>query len=202
MDGINAIEVSHLVDADATRALGRRLARRLLTQALEEPATALPPLLLLRGDLGAGKTCLVQGLAEGLGIEEPITSPTFALAHHYRGETRIQRSTNGAPRSAQASATDTWIHVPTALVHLDLYRLEQPAAAAELFAQEEEEARTLGAVLAVEWPERLAVLPQPCWQVELKEAGEGREARLLSPGMPTALRTSPQLQAGQAVDLG
>ena len=62
-----------LSDAAATQAFGRQLALRL-------PAGSI---LLLAGDLGAGKTCLVQGLAAGLGIEEPITSPTFALAQHY-----------------------------------------------------------------------------------------------------------------------
>ena len=87
-----------LPDAAATQALGRELAGQ------------LPPgsILLLLGDLGAGKTCLVQGLARGLGIDEPITSPTFALAQHYQG----QRG--------------------RALVHLDLYRLELAAAADEL----------------------------------------------------------------------
>ena len=107
-----------LRDAAATQAFGRQLALRL-------PAGSI---LLLAGDLGAGKTCLVQGLAAGLGIEEPITSPTFALAQHYP------------------------LQPAGGLVHLDLYRLELAAAADELFAQEEEEARALGALLAVEWP--------------------------------------------------
>jgi tRNA threonylcarbamoyladenosine biosynthesis protein TsaE len=111
--------------------------------------------LLLEGDLGAGKTCLVQGLAEGLGIEEPITSPTFALAQHYDGR-----------RPAG----------PTALVHLDLYRLEQVAAADELFLQEEEEALALGAVLAVEWPERLSFVPAGAWRVRLEIPADGEEA--------------------------
>jgi tRNA threonylcarbamoyladenosine biosynthesis protein TsaE len=145
-----------LADAAATRALGWHLATTL-------PAGAL---LLLHGDLGAGKTCLVQGLAEGLGIGEPITSPTFALAQHYEG----QRADGAA----------------TALVHLDLYRLEDPAAADELFAQEEEEAQALGAVLAVEWPERLGSDPGPCWRVELEPADPadpeaGRRVRLRRP---------------------
>jgi tRNA threonylcarbamoyladenosine biosynthesis protein TsaE len=148
IDAPAAPAAHELVDAAATRALGRELAERL-------PAGAL---LLLQGDLGAGKTCLVQGLAEGLGIGEPITSPTFALAQHYAG---------------QRPGGDG-----TALVHLDLYRLEDAAAADELFAQEEEEARALGAVLAVEWPERLSVRPEPCWRVELTFAGEGRRARI------------------------
>ena len=85
----------------------------------------------------------MQGLAAGLGIEEPITSPTFALAQHYP-----------LPKGG-------------GLVHLDLYRLELPAAADELFAQEEEEARALGALLAVEWPERLSSAPAGCWQIQL-----------------------------------
>ena len=59
---------------ETTRALGRLLARELATAST---------ILLLSGPLGAGKTSLVQGLAEGLGISEPITSPTFALAQHY-----------------------------------------------------------------------------------------------------------------------
>jgi tRNA threonylcarbamoyladenosine biosynthesis protein TsaE len=126
-----------LADAQATRALGSRLAQQWL--ALPPPNR---PLLLLQGDLGAGKTCLVQGLAAALGIDEPITSPTFALAQHYQGE-------NGA------------------LVHLDLYRLEQSAAADDLLAQEEESALELGALLAVEWPERLSLLPQPRWLLQL-----------------------------------
>jgi tRNA threonylcarbamoyladenosine biosynthesis protein TsaE len=142
-----------LADAAATRALGAELAGLL---------TPGPAVLLLRGDLGAGKTCLVQGLAAALGIDEPITSPTFALAQHY-----------GGPGGG-------------GLVHLDLYRLEQPAAADELFAQEEETARDLGAVLAVEWPQRLSFIPAEAWQVELElpaggDPEAGRLARVWTP---------------------
>ncbi len=145
-----------LADAEATRALGAELAELL--------SSTSSPTLLLIGDLGAGKTCLVQGMAEALGIEEPITSPTFALAQHYGG-------TCGA------------------LVHLDLYRLEQPAAADELLAQEEEQAREQGAVLAVEWPERLSQLPEDCWRVELSlldpaDPERGRLAVITPPADP------------------
>lgn len=134
-------EPHRLADAAATRALGMALAERLLASPQQ------PAILLLQGDLGAGKTCLVQGLAAGLGIDEPITSPTFALAQHYGGQRPGGR--------------------PTALVHLDLYRLEQASAADELFAQEEEEAAALGAVLAVEWPERLSSPPPGAWRLQL-----------------------------------
>ena len=135
-----------LRDAAATRALGEALAHQLSPGSI----------LLLLGDLGAGKTCLVQGLAVGLGILEPITSPTFALAQHYQ-------TSHGR-----------------ALVHLDLYRLEQPAAADELFAQEEEEALALGALMAVEWPERLSLLPQEAWQLrlDLVDAADPEAGRL------------------------
>jgi len=154
-----------LLDAAATRRLGRRLARRILPGC--RPGNV--PLLLLQGDLGAGKTCLVQGLAEALGIDEPITSPTFALAQHYTGRRHDGRT--------------------TALVHLDLYRLEPGFSADELFAQEEEEARELGALMAVEWPERLSCLPSDAWRLRLS---------LRDPQLPEAGRlariTPPQRQ--------
>jgi tRNA threonylcarbamoyladenosine biosynthesis protein TsaE len=127
-----------LPDAAATQAIGRDLAQRWLALPVADR-----PVLLLQGDLGAGKTCLAQGLAQGLEISEAITSPSFALAQHYQGEAG-------------------------ALVHLDLYRLEHSAAADELFAQEEEAALELGALLAVEWPERLSVVPEHSWTVQLR----------------------------------
>ncbi|MFM7550033.1 MAG: tRNA (adenosine(37)-N6)-threonylcarbamoyltransferase complex ATPase subunit type 1 TsaE [Cyanobacteriota bacterium] len=150
-----------LADAGATRALGAELAERL--------SAAPSPTLLLIGDLGAGKTCLVQGLAAALGIDEPITSPTFALAQHYAGR-------GGA------------------LVHLDLYRLEESAAADELFSQEEEEARASCAILAVEWPERLSFTPAGAWAVtlrHLRDGGPGRLAWLAPPAAP-AVAGPPQ----------
>jgi tRNA threonylcarbamoyladenosine biosynthesis protein TsaE len=98
----------------------------------------------------------VQGLAEGLGISEAITSPTFALAQHYP---------QGTPR----------------LVHLDLYRLEHPSSADELFLQEEEEARAAGALMAVEWPERLRLDLPEAWRLDLRHQDEGRLAQLSPP---------------------
>jgi len=196
-----AIERLWLADAADTAALGQRLARELAGAgpgapggpdgdgASQEsppgsgqpggepgPAPFQPQILLLSGGLGAGKTCLVQGLAAALGISEAITSPTFALAQHYQG---------------QGSAG------PTALVHLDLYRLELAAAADDLFAQEEEEAAALGALLAVEWPERLGFWPQGAWQVELQLEGEGRLALIRRPQLgPPEGPPGPGDQAG------
>ena len=83
--------------------------------------------LLLSGNLGAGKTAFVRGLAVGLGIDpEEVSSPTFTLVHEYRGG-RL------------------------ALYHADLYRLER-AAAEEIGL---EELGISAGVLAIEWPDRL-----------------------------------------------
>jgi tRNA threonylcarbamoyladenosine biosynthesis protein TsaE len=83
--------------------------------------------LLLAGNLGAGKTAFVRGLAAGLGIDpEDVSSPTFTLVHEYRGG----RLT---------------------LYHADLYRLEK--AAAEDIGLEEMGVED--GVLAIEWPDRL-----------------------------------------------
>ena len=114
-------------------------------------------LLLLEGPLGAGKTSLVKGIGISLGINEPITSPTFPLAQHYP---------KGKPP----------------LVHLDLYRLEDHKAANDLFIQEEEEAQNLGALMVVEWPERLSLELLDAWIIKLNYRNdESRSAQLISP---------------------
>ncbi len=83
-------------------------------------------MILLSGNLGAGKTAFVRGLAEGLGIDaEDVSSPTFTLVHEYRGG----RLT---------------------LYHVDLYRLEK-AATDDLGLEELHRG-----VLAIEWPDRLS----------------------------------------------
>ena len=149
-------EIRTLEDLEATKDLGRMLAVQLKPHDI----------LLIQGPLGAGKTSLVQGLAEPLGIKEPITSPTFALAQHYP---------EGSPP----------------LVHLDLYRLEQANAANDLFLQEEEEASAMGALLVVEWPERLTLALPDAWRLKLSYAkASGRTVTLKSPRL-RSLSTAP-----------
>jgi tRNA threonylcarbamoyladenosine biosynthesis protein TsaE len=65
--------------ADATRAVAGALAESLVPGDL----------VLLVGDLGAGKTAFAQGLAKGLGVEEPVTSPTFTIVQQYEGRLRL-----------------------------------------------------------------------------------------------------------------
>ena len=115
--------------------------------------------LLLDGPLGAGKTSLVKGIAKGLGITEPITSPTFPLAQHY-------------------------LNGHKALFHLDLYRLESKNSANELFLQEEEEIRALNGVMVVEWAERLSLKIQDAWIAKLEYTNNNeRLIKLFSPSI-------------------
>jgi tRNA threonylcarbamoyladenosine biosynthesis protein TsaE len=106
---------------------------RALTQAEleaegENLGRSLPPgaLLTFQGDLGAGKTTMVQAVARGLGVSTPATSPTYALVHRYHGRR--------GP-----------------VFHLDCFRLRSPDEAADL---DWEGLLTEGDAILVEWPER------------------------------------------------
>lgn len=114
--------------------------------AMQEYAAALarilPPeaTLALHGDLGAGKTTFVQGLARGLGIHDPITSPTFTLFSLHKGPSRT-------------------------LVHLDAYRLGNDRQADDLML---EDFLTTPWCLAVEWPERISAwIPRDALHLDL-----------------------------------
>ena len=125
--------ISH--SAAETIAFGRQLA-----------ATLQPgDVLALIGDLGAGKTCLVKGIAAGLGIAQAVTSPTFTLIHEYTGG-----------------------RYP--LAHVDLYRLESPAAAVAIGIED-----YLGGpgITVIEWAERIeSLLPARTKQIRLTAIDE------------------------------
>ncbi len=134
-------------DPAATRRLGAELARRLAPAGV----------LLLSGDLGAGKTVLAQGVAAGLGIDPAeVQSPTYTLIREHR-----------APSGAR-------------LIHLDLYRLE-PQEALELGL---EEVLAAPAVKVVEWAERLPWAVPGALHLELRRHPGGREIHEL--GGPAA----------------
>lgn len=116
---------------------------RSLAAALAELARP-SDLLVLVGDLGAGKTAFTQGFGGGLGIDEQITSPTFALVRSYTG--RLD------------------------LYHLDVYRLEQVAEALDLGLSE---LLDDGSVTVIEWGDAIApVLPHDYLEVHLRFVGD------------------------------
>jgi tRNA threonylcarbamoyladenosine biosynthesis protein TsaE len=108
-------------------------------------------LVLLHGDLGAGKTVFVKGLAEGLGLDPGgVTSPTFTLVHEYLGG-----------------------RLP--LLHLDLYRL----TATDLDEVGLDSDQAARGVVVVEWAERLTRRPAASLAVHIGDlGGEAREIRV------------------------
>lgn len=123
---------------------------RALASALAELARA-GDLLLLSGDLGAGKTAFAQGFGKGLGIDEPITSPTFTLAREYQGE-RLR------------------------LHHLDVYRME---AMAEVFDVDLPELLDDEAVVLVEWGDAIAAaVPVDYLEIQLHLGDSDDERRV------------------------
>jgi len=130
-----------IADEARTEQLGRRLGD--LVRAGD--------LVFLEGDLGAGKTKLVGGIARGMGFDEtePVTSPTFAIVHEMEGRLPI--------------------------VHVDLYRLERPSEVADLGLHEHVER---GAVVLVEWGERFReALGTPALIVRI-DLGEGTQRKI------------------------
>jgi tRNA threonylcarbamoyladenosine biosynthesis protein TsaE len=110
--------------------------------------------VLLEGTLGAGKTTFAQGVAQGLGVDAEVTSPTFALVHEYEGR------------------------LP--LFHMDLYRLSGEEEF-ELIGGWEYLRR--GGVCLIEWAERLGdAVPKPHWRVHLEHRSRGRRVWFFKEG--------------------
>src|SRR5579864_4969073 len=129
--------------AEETTELGRRLAAEL------KPGS----IVLLRGDLGAGKTTLVKGIAEGFKAAkaEGVTSPTFTLIHEYRGP-------------------------QVTLYHIDLYRIDTQR---ELDTLALDDLMTANSILLIEWGEKFARFAKER-DVEIAIAHRGGDERLVS----------------------
>ena len=140
-------EVFTTHSAEETIALGRTLAKKL----------SPPKLVLLRGDLGAGKTTLVKGIAEAFGAAaaDDVTSPTFTIIHEYRGP------------EAQ-------------LYHIDLYRIESERELENLAL---DDLRVPGSVLLIEWGEKFpSLLREKDAEIVLEALGpEHRKIRVQMP---------------------
>ena len=105
----------------------------------------IPAVIELVGDVGAGKTTFVRGLAQGLGIEEPLSSPSFTISRFYQGK----------------KAT---------LTHYDFYRLEDPGLMAEDLAESITDENN---VTVIEWGQSIAdILPPEHKVIEIKYIDE------------------------------
>lgn len=141
--------VIDLPDAAATQTLGQALGAQI-------PAGSV---LLLQGNLGSGKTTLVQGLGQGLGIDD-IDSPTFTLINEY-------------------------LQGRLPLYHIDLYRLSS-AEADVLFLENYWEGLEVDpGIVAIEWSERLSYLPPEPIEIALSYSAAGRQANLKLPASLT-----------------
>lgn len=125
---------------EETRELGAALA------ALLVPGDVVS----LIGDLGAGKTCLVQGAALSLGVKEPVASPTFVLVREYRGDVPVY--------------------------HLDVYRLDRLQEVLDLGF---EDLLDPGGVIFIEWGDAIdSLLPDSYLEVELSISGDEEHRRV------------------------
>lgn len=112
----------------------------------------IPSVIELVGDVGAGKTTLVRGLAEGLGVKEPVTSPSFTISKSY-----------ALPDEKQ-------------LIHYDFYRLNDPGLMAEDLAENLSNSNN---IVVIEWGESIAdLLPDDHIKIVIEYTEDGRKVIL------------------------
>ena len=134
--------------ADVTQELGRTIGEN----------ASVGDVILLTGELGAGKTCLTQGIALGLGVEGYVRSPTFVLMTRHHGRLTLH--------------------------HVDLYRMGSAAEAWDLGLDEQ---LFSDGICVIEWADRAAELfPEDCLRIDLTY-GQDPESReiILEPGIAT-----------------
>ncbi len=132
--------------SEETQRIGAAIAERL----------PIPAVVLLRGDLGTGKTTLTRGIAQGLGLSDPgaVSSPSFTIVNIYRGDCPIY--------------------------HVDLYRLHGKR---DLYSIGLEDFLGIDGVTVVEWSERLSPMPEGAVQIEIEDAGgDRRTLHIICPG--------------------
>lgn len=106
----------------------------------------------LEGDLGAGKTTIAQGICRGLGVKEPVTSPTFAIMHQYNGKYPIY--------------------------HIDAYRIESETELQDLGLEEFLEGEGIS---LVEWAEKIMpVLPTTYLLIEIRTIAANEQGRMIT----------------------
>ncbi len=131
------VETRSSGSADETRRIGMSLAREI----------GIPGVVLLRGELGTGKTTLTRGIAQGLGLTDPtlVNSPSFTLVNIYQGDCPIY--------------------------HVDLYRLRNER---DLYSIGMDDFLGKEGVTVVEWSEKLSYLPEQALEIGIEDAGDDR----------------------------
>ncbi|MCU0641255.1 MAG: tRNA (adenosine(37)-N6)-threonylcarbamoyltransferase complex ATPase subunit type 1 TsaE [Candidatus Margulisbacteria bacterium] len=137
--------------AEETVELGRRIGAVLKANDV----------VALTGELGAGKTTLIQGIARGLGVKDHVTSPTFIIINEYQGR------------------------LP--LYHIDLYRLDDVKLIEELGI---DEYFAKGGICVIEWAEKLAgLLPAGAATITIESQGENERTICVSSGLAARLKS-------------
>ena len=144
---MKTVETFETRSPEETEALAARIAGE----------TALGTIILLRGNLGAGKTAFTRGFARGLGIQDPVSSPTFTIVQEYPFGKGI-------------------------FFHLDLYRIDSPDAA--LAFGIDEFLYAADGIALIEWPERIqGLFPPHTVYVDIRR-GETEEERVITVEQP------------------
>lgn len=135
--------------SDATYAIGERLGS--LSKGGE--------CFVLSSDLGGGKTTFTKGLAKGLGISGPVTSPTFTVNRTYQGDSGLTLS------------------------HFDFYRLDDPGVVGHELAEVEADPLM---VTVIEWANIVRdVLPEDCIHIQIDRTADGEDERIIRMQVPT-----------------
>jgi tRNA threonylcarbamoyladenosine biosynthesis protein TsaE len=142
--------IYHSKSSDETVELGREIGKALQSNDV----------IALTGQLGAGKTTLIQGIAEGLEVKDYVTSPTFIIINEYQGRLPFY--------------------------HIDLYRLDEVRDMEELGI---EEYFTRGGVCVIEWAEKLKeLLPKSAEKIEIEIISETERKICVSSGLVARLK--------------
>ena len=130
----------------------QKLAGDIVKELMSRISAKTAAVLALQGELGAGKTTFVQGLAETLGVKEKITSPTFVILRHFKIDPGFM---------LQASS----------LYHIDCYRLDKPEELLELGL--DEILKDPKNLVVIEWADKVkSIIPQDAVWVEFEWMGE------------------------------
>lgn len=136
--------------AKETKDIGRILGEEIVASAIQDPIV-----IALEGDLGTGKTTFVKGLAQGLGIDANVVSPTFILMGTYKSNSKLK------------SQNSKVLH------HIDPYRLDDPM---DVKADLEELLKEKNAVIAIEWADKVKkILPDTA--IWIKQAHKKKNER-------------------------